>query len=183
MGSLFLSNKIIHMKNSSLILIGKNRYHQMTISYTSKKILIGILLTALMMLLLGISGCSSSTKKEEKPVQMNSEAQEQAEQDAINAETKKEMEEYTQQLNAQIAENEKNLIDFNARIANQKGDAKAEYEKKIAELNIKNSDLKKKLADFKTNSKSQWESFKSEFNSDMEQLGKALKNLTVNNER
>ena len=55
--------------------------------------------------------------------------------------------------------------------------------KKIAELNLKNSDMKKKLSDFKTDSKSQWEAFKTEFNSDMEQLGKSLKNLTVDNEK
>ena len=116
------------MKNTTLIAIGKYKYHQMLITTISKKLVIGILLTALMLLLLGLSGCSSTNNKEEKPNQTNTDVQEK--QDAINAETKKEMEEFTQRLQAQITENEKNLSDFNARITKQKGDAKADYEKK-----------------------------------------------------
>ncbi len=51
----------------------------------------------------------------------------------------------------------------------------------MAELENKNSDLKKKLSDFKDDDKDKWISFKEEFNHDMDELGLAFKNLTVEN--
>lgn len=54
------------------------------------------------------------------------------------------------------------------------------YAKKIANLEQKNKDLKSKLETYETN-QSDWEQFKREFNHDMDALGKAFKDLTVNN--
>jgi hypothetical protein len=54
------------------------------------------------------------------------------------------------------------------------------YEKKIEILEQQNKDLKKRIEDYET-SQSDWEKFKSEFNHDMEELGKALKDFTVDN--
>lgn len=54
------------------------------------------------------------------------------------------------------------------------------YAKKIANLKQKNKDLKMKLEAYETN-QSDWETFKREFNHDMDELGKAFKDLTVNN--
>ena len=41
--------------------------------------------------------------------------------------------------------------------------------------------LKKKLDDYKATGKEDWESFKKEFNHDMDELGKAFKNFSINN--
>lgn len=54
------------------------------------------------------------------------------------------------------------------------------YAKKIENLEKKNQDLKIKLEAYETN-QSNWEKFKREFNHDMDELGKAFKDLTVNN--
>ena len=54
------------------------------------------------------------------------------------------------------------------------------YARKIENLEQKNKDLKIKLETYETNH-SDWETFKREFNHDMDELGKALKDLTVDN--
>lgn len=69
------------------------------------------------------------------------------------------------------------------RIKDQKATAKAEYEEKIDALNKKNSDMKMKLDDFKFDNRTKWESFKSEFNKDMSELGTAIKDFTVKDEK
>jgi hypothetical protein len=54
------------------------------------------------------------------------------------------------------------------------------YAKRIENIEQKNKDLKVKLATYET-SQSDWETFKREFNHDMDELGKAFKDLTVDN--
>jgi len=54
------------------------------------------------------------------------------------------------------------------------------YAKKIENIEQKNKDLKLKLETYETN-QSDWETFKREFNHDMDELGKAFKDLTVDN--
>mgnify|MGYP003530308073 FL=1 len=75
------------------------------------------------------------------------------------------------------------IADFKSRIANEKKAVKDEYNKKIAELEQKNADTQKKLNEYKADSKEKWEMFKSEFNRDMDELGTALSNLTVKNNK
>ena len=54
------------------------------------------------------------------------------------------------------------------------------YAKKIENIEQKNKDLRVKLDTYETN-QSDWETFKREFNHDMNELGKAFKDLTVDN--
>lgn len=56
------------------------------------------------------------------------------------------------------------------------------YAKKISTLEQQNRDLRAKLYAYEK-SQSNWESFKREFNSDMDAIGEAFKNLTVDNKR
>lgn len=123
----------------------------------------------------------SSTMKENDRVYPVVETQQN--EDLENQDYKKDMEEFKKIAEDKIAANEKSISEFNARIATQKSEAKAEYEAKIAELNEQNVDLKKRISDFKTDSKSSWESFKTEFSNDMDKLGTALKSFTINNEK
>ena len=48
-------------------------------------------------------------------------------------------------------------------------------------LEQKNTELKKILSDYKDEGQDKWTSFKNEFNHDMDELGKAFKDLTVKN--
>jgi len=130
--------------------------------------------------------CQSSAKKVEDAQNKVLEAQSEADkaqselnetrQDSINdyLAFKKESQD---KINAQ----DKSIAEFKARIANEKMENKAVYEKKIAKLEQKNSDMKKKLDDYKGEGKDQWIAFKAEFNHDMDEIGKAFSDLTVKN--
>ncbi|MCX6257439.1 MAG: hypothetical protein NTW49_06025 [Bacteroidia bacterium] len=82
-----------------------------------------------------------------------------------------------------LTANEKSIAKFKARIAKEKKENRAKYEKKLAELDQKNSDLKKKLDEYKEDGKIKWANFKSDFNNDMDGLGKALKNFTITDKK
>lgn len=103
--------------------------------------------------------------------------------DVENQDYQKEMEEFKKIAEDKITANEKSISDFNARIAAQKSEAKAEYQAKLDDLNNQNTDLKKRISDFNTESVSKWEKFKTEFTNDMDTLGKALKAFTTHEEK
>lgn len=56
------------------------------------------------------------------------------------------------------------------------------YSNKITTLEQQNKDLRAKLYAYEK-SQTNWESFKREFNSDMDAIGEAFKNLTVDNKK
>jgi uncharacterized protein YPO0396 len=93
------------------------------------------------------------------------------------------VETYRIETRDKINANNESISNFNARIESEKKEVKADYKKKIAELEAKNGDMKKRMEEYRSDSKENWESFKSEFNHDMDELGKALKDLTVNNKK
>jgi len=90
-----------------------------------------------------------------------------------------EIDNYRKEANAKIAENDKSIAEFKARVANEKQDAKAEYKMKIAELDLKNSDMKKQINDYKADTKDKWETFKTNFNKSMNDLGDSFKKLAA----
>jgi chromosome segregation ATPase len=91
------------------------------------------------------------------------------------------METYRKETEAKIAANNESIAAFNARIDSKKAEAKTDYKNRIAELENKNTDMKKRLDEYKADGKDNWEIFKLEFSRDMEELGKAFKDLTVTN--
>lgn len=88
---------------------------------------------------------------------------------------------YRRTVIEQLEANEQSIIAFNARIASQKNEARADYEQKIAVLNNKNSDMRKKMEDFKADNAQSWEAFKIEFGHDMKELGTAFQDFTIKN--
>ena len=92
-----------------------------------------------------------------------------------------EIESYRKETADKIAANDRSIAEFNSRIKEQKREAAADYKLKIAKLEQKNSDMKKQLDEYKADGKEKWGKFKTEFNHDMEELGKAFKDLTVKN--
>ncbi|WP_394993798.1 hypothetical protein [Emticicia sp.] len=92
-----------------------------------------------------------------------------------------EVESYKRETAEKISANELSIKEFNERIATEKKQAQGAYKQKIAELEQKNTDLKRRLDDYKQDGKENWEKFKIEFNRDMDELGKAFKDLTVKN--
>ncbi len=98
-----------------------------------------------------------------------------------NEEYLADIEKYRKETAEKIAVNDRSIAEFNARIEHEKKAAKADYKKKVAALEQKNSDMKKKMDEYKADGKEKWESFKAEFSHDMDEIGKAFKDLTVKN--
>ena len=82
---------------------------------------------------------------------------------------------------ARFLKNEKSLADWKVKVPKSDVNLRAEYQKNLADLNQKNADLKKRFVDYKQNGETKWSSFKSEFNEDMDDLGKELKDFTIDN--
>jgi chromosome segregation ATPase len=85
------------------------------------------------------------------------------------------------------AESEVKIKANDARIAELKAGMKksgkavtAVYKENVAILEKKNAAMKNRISDY-DKSQSNWEAFKTEFNRDMDELGTALKDFTVNN--
>lgn len=101
--------------------------------------------------------------------------------DKANAAYLADMETYRLETAKRIKANDESIIELNAKIAHDKKAIKAEHQKKVADLEQKNRKMKQRMDDYKAEGKEKWEIFKAEFNHDMEELGKAFKDITVKN--
>jgi hypothetical protein len=101
--------------------------------------------------------------------------------DNANIEYLADMEVYRQETEAKIDANNRSIAAFDARVETEKAEARAEYKRRITELEQMNTDMKKRLDDYKADGKDNWDKFKIEFSHDMDELGKAFKDLTVSN--
>jgi predicted RNase H-like nuclease (RuvC/YqgF family) len=133
-----------------------------------------------------LTGCQSSAEKEKNAQDKVQEAKNdlgEAQQDLNQAqqEVLYEYQQFKRESEEKIATHNKSIAEFKARIAIKKYENKAEYEKKLVALEQKNSDLKRKLDEYKEFGKDKWETFKTEFSRDMEEIGKSLKDLMVDN--
>ncbi len=79
-----------------------------------------------------------------------------------------------------IAENEATIAELKVKMKKAGKTLDKLYEKKIDMLEEQNKNLRSRLNSYENN-QSDWETFKREFNHDMDELGKALKDLTVDN--
>jgi hypothetical protein len=81
-----------------------------------------------------------------------------------------------------ISNHEIRIAELNREIKNQGESSNAKYKKKIAYLDQQNKFMKARLESYEKGP-SNWESFKQGFNYDMEAIGKALKDFTVDNKK
>jgi hypothetical protein len=82
-----------------------------------------------------------------------------------------------------IIAQEKNIADFKAWLVSEKKEIDADHNERLVIIEKKNSELKTKLANFKEVEQDKWLAFRDEFNRDMNELGKSLKDFTVDNVR
>ena len=120
------------------------------------------------------TSCQSTDKKVENAKENVVEAKQE-----LNQIVKDSIQQFRTESAQKIADHEKSLTQFKARIAKEKKENRAEYQKKLTELEQKNSDLKKRLDDFKEESQEKWDTFKSTYNRDMDELGESFKKLTT----
>jgi F0F1-type ATP synthase membrane subunit b/b' len=126
-----------------------------------------------------LMSCNNSAEKVENAQEKVEEAKEEL--DEANKEYLKDVENYRKETSDRISENERIIVDLRTKKDNAKKEIKEEYRKKIDQLEQKNKELKKKIDEYQVSTKEDWERFKREFNSDMDELGKAFKDLTVDN--
>jgi hypothetical protein len=146
-------------------------------------------LAILPLLLIGtiFTGCQSPAQKEKAARNNVLEARQDLKelQNEANAEAKKvanaqEWETFKYDSEIVIRNNEIRIAELRVKLNKPGTTLDPIYEKKIVAMEQQNKDLKKRIEDYEK-SQSDWEIFKREFNHDMEELGKALKDLTVNN--
>lgn len=81
-----------------------------------------------------------------------------------------------------IVENENKIAVFKAQKAFRKAENKAWYEEQLTVLETRNSEMKMKLANYKEDGDN-WDAFKYNFSYDLNELGKAVGDLTVENHK
>lgn len=130
-----------------------------------------------------ITGCQSvpSTPAVEA-AQANVDSAKQELKAAQNAATAEEWEAFKVESQEKIRINELSIADFKDRMNASESKYDALYVEKIDKLEKQNKNMKARIENYE-NRKSNWASFKSEFNHDMDELGKALKDLTVDNRK
>ena len=140
-----------------------------------------ILITLVVLTNAFFSSCSSSsTKVEDAKVNV-----EKAEDDLDQAKIdyNEEYAKFLKESDEKTAANDRSIALLKSQSMVMKSEAKAEYDRSIADLEKRNAALKLKVKENKNEDNTKWESFKREVNYDMEELGKAIQNLTQNNKK
>jgi len=135
------------------------------------------------------TGCKSSTQKQEaardkvKDAKQDlNEAQKDANAAAQVVATEEEWKIFKSESELKIKDNEIRIAELTVKM-NKQGEIFDElYRKNNANLEQQNKDMKARLEAYEK-SQTNWESFKREFNHDMDAIGKALKDLTVDNKK
>ncbi|MFY7964698.1 MAG: hypothetical protein ACOVO1_07360 [Chitinophagaceae bacterium] len=81
-----------------------------------------------------------------------------------------------------VKNNEIRIAGLKDKMKNAGAAAIAAYSKKIDDMEMQNHNLKLKIENYEKHN-SDWESFKTEFNHDVNELGQALKDFTINNKK
>jgi hypothetical protein len=136
-----------------------------------------------------LTGCQTSTKKEEvakdKVADAREDMQDAAEELMVAKKeaTAEEWKQFKAETNVRITENESQIAELKVKMKNTGNSIDAMYAKKIDELEQKNKEIKIKVASYKNDTSDDWESFKQEYNHDMDQLNQALNDMTVDNKK
>jgi len=132
-------------------------------------------------------GCSQSSKEDLAEARANAVVKQQdvkaAVADQTEAAKRVEWLDFKNNAEVTILANEKIITEYKERMSDEKGVRRAQFDKKINALELKNKELKAKLLIYPEGGKSTWEQFMIEFSHDMDELGTALKDFTVNNNK
>lgn len=133
------------------------------------------------------TGCQSPAQKEEAAEAKLQNAEKNLEAAQNDAEAQKvataaEWEIFKSETNLTIKKNEISIAQLKIKIKKPGKALDALYAKRIDTLEQKNKELKTRMESYEK-SQSDWEIFKREFNHDMDELGKALEDLTIDNKK
>jgi Ni/Co efflux regulator RcnB len=154
-----------------------------------KKIILTLIVATAFLTGTMLTGCQSSAQKEASARENLQEAkqdlkdvQNDANEDAQKLANAEEWETFKSDAEITIRNNEIRIADLRVKLNKQGTILDPMYERKIELLEQQNKDLIKRIEDYEK-SQSDWETFKREFNHDVDELGKALKDLTVDNKK
>ncbi|WP_426092310.1 hypothetical protein [Flavobacterium sp. DSR3-2] len=151
-----------------------------------KKILFTLAITTFMAGTV-LVGCQNTSKKEEAAKDNVEEAKDNLDDakeelsDVRAAATEKEWNDFKDSTNSTIKQNEIRIAEMKTKMKRTGKSIDEIYAKQIEELEQKNKNIKLKVQEYKNDTNSDWESFKEEYNRDMDELGAAMKNMTVDN--
>lgn len=145
-----------------------------------KKTLIALMVVATIATSAALSGCGPSTPKEDAAQAKVDEAQQDLT-DAKRAATANEWQAFKDETDIKIKENALRVAELKEKMKKSGKAIDAIYEKKIDGLEQQNKDMKARVEAYEQTGKTEWDAFKREFNHDMDELGNALKDLTVDN--
>ena len=152
-----------------------------------KTLVINFFVSLLILAAAILGGCQSSAEKVDAAKENVDEAKEELQEvkaevqaDAIKVANAEEWRVFKSDAEIKIKENEVRIGELKVKMKKSGKTFDAMYEKNIIALEQKNKDLRAKISNYESN-QSDWEAFKREFNHDMDELGQAIKDLTVNN--
>jgi hypothetical protein len=154
-----------------------------------KKVIITLTVSAMLISGAFFTSCKSPAQKEDAAKAKVEDAKKDlnAAQNNSNAEAQKvataeEWKTFKSKSEVRIRDNEIRIAELTAKMKKPGKIFDSMYEKKIDAIEQQNRDLRARM-DAYEKSHSDWESFKTEFNHDMDELGKALKDITVDNKK
>jgi peptidoglycan hydrolase CwlO-like protein len=125
------------------------------------------------------TGCRSSADKVEDARENVDKAMDNvaAAQQEFNQAVRDSIQLFKKESEEKITAYEQNIVEFKARIAKEKNEARTRDERRLAELEQQNREMKQRLADFNEENSDQWISFRTRFNHDMEEHGRAFRDF------
>jgi hypothetical protein len=126
-----------------------------------------------------LTGCNTPSQKVENAQENVTAANDAL--DKANREYLADVNSYRLETAGMIAANDESIREFNARMAHDKKMARAENKKRIADLEERNRTMKMRMDNYREEGKEKWLVFRAEFSHDMDEMGKAFKDLTVKN--
>jgi len=145
-----------------------------------KKTIITIAVASMLIAGSVFTSCKSPAQKEDAAQQNLTEAQNEANIESQKVATAEEWAAFKNEADAKIKSNEDRIAELNVKLNKPGKILDPIYKKRIETLEEQNRHLKVRLDVYEKNN-SDWETFKREFNHDMDELGKALKDFTVDN--
>jgi len=133
------------------------------------------------------SGCNSPEQKVDNARENVQDAKQElnTEQANANAEAQKaasaeEWKVFKSETQLKIEDNEKRIAELKIKLKKPGKLLDPAYQKRIDALELKNQEMKSRIDAYEKN-QSNWETFKREFSHDMDELGMAIKDFTVDN--
>jgi outer membrane murein-binding lipoprotein Lpp len=137
-----------------------------------------------------VAGCQTSAEKVDAAKSDVADAKQdlkevkaEANEDAQKAANEAAWKAYKVEAEAKIDANDALIEDIKVKMKKSGKTMDALYRQQIDVLEQKNKELRERIDVYNTQMQSDWESFKREFDHDMDELGAALKDLTVNNKK